>query len=51
MAGDLDLTPPNMEETLGSRPGMTGQGSTLKASGARTKNTSEPTGQQGRNKG
>lgn len=38
VAGDFNLTPPNMEEALGSRPGMTGEGSTLSASGARTKN-------------
>ena len=39
MAGDFNLTPPNMEEALGSRAGMTGQGATLNASGARTKNS------------
>ena len=38
MAGDFNLTPRNMKKALGSRPGMTRQGSTLDASGARTKN-------------
>ena len=38
IAGDFNLTPSNMEEALGVRPAMSGLGSTLNASGARTRN-------------